>query len=169
MTYCDLTTGPDGNRVAVSARLAELGERLGEGNPGVRAVRREAARLAAVVEEMEELAGTGEAPDRGLPVPRIDWVIRADIRRAADWLNENTCVDVVALDWMTVRSPEGWLLCLDGLRMLDELTERRLWFLVNGPSNRKRRAALRELVNGRVSPSPRASRQPAASRGSSDA
>ena len=60
LTYCDLTTGPDGERVGVSARLTELGERLGEDDPAVRAVRREAIRLAALVDDMESLlAGRG--------------------------------------------------------------------------------------------------------------
>jgi hypothetical protein len=55
LTYCDLTTAPDGDRVEASARLAELAERLGERDPAVRAVRREAARLRSVVDEMESL------------------------------------------------------------------------------------------------------------------
>jgi hypothetical protein len=64
LTYCDLTTGPDGEPVDVSARLAEVAERLGEDDPIARAVRREAKRLAQVVEEMQALldsaAGDGE-------------------------------------------------------------------------------------------------------------
>jgi HD superfamily phosphodiesterase len=55
LTYCDLTTGPTGEEVGVSARLIELGARLGDDDPTVRAVRREATRLAAVVDEMESL------------------------------------------------------------------------------------------------------------------
>lgn len=55
LTFCDLTTGPNGEEVGVSARLVELGARLGEDDPTVRAVRCEAARLAAVVDEMESL------------------------------------------------------------------------------------------------------------------
>jgi hypothetical protein len=55
LTYCDLTTGPTGEEVGVSARLVELGSRLGDDDPTVRAVRREATRLAAVVDEMESL------------------------------------------------------------------------------------------------------------------
>lgn len=54
LTYCDLTTGPDGEEVGVSARLVELGDRLGEDDPMVRAVRREATRLAALVDEMKD-------------------------------------------------------------------------------------------------------------------
>jgi HD domain len=60
LTYCDLTTGPDGEEVGVSARLVELGDRLGEDDPAVRAVRREATRLAELVDEMKALlAGSG--------------------------------------------------------------------------------------------------------------
>jgi HD superfamily phosphodiesterase len=55
LTYCDLTTGPTGEKVGVSARLGELGARLGDDDPAVRAVRREATRLAALVQEMESL------------------------------------------------------------------------------------------------------------------
>jgi HD superfamily phosphodiesterase len=55
LTFCDLTTGPDGERVEVSARLAELAQRLGEDSAAVRAVQREAVRLAAIVDEMEAL------------------------------------------------------------------------------------------------------------------
>jgi hypothetical protein len=43
--------------VGVSARLTELGDRLGE--DAVRAVRREATRLAALVGEMEALLAGG--------------------------------------------------------------------------------------------------------------
>jgi HD superfamily phosphodiesterase len=59
LTYCDLTTGPDGEEVGVSARLVELGDRLGDDDPTVLAVRREAARLAAVVDDMESLLAAG--------------------------------------------------------------------------------------------------------------
>jgi hypothetical protein len=59
LTYCDLTTGPNGEEVGVSARLLELGDRLGRDDPTVRAVRREATRLADVVEEMESLLAAG--------------------------------------------------------------------------------------------------------------
>jgi HD superfamily phosphodiesterase len=55
LTYCDLTTGPHGEDVGVSARLVELSDRLGEDDPTVRAVRREATRLAVVVDEMKEV------------------------------------------------------------------------------------------------------------------
>jgi HD superfamily phosphodiesterase len=55
LTYCDLTIGPDGEDVDLPARLTELEGRLGENDPAMRAVRREAARLAAVVADMEGL------------------------------------------------------------------------------------------------------------------
>lgn len=59
LTYCDLTTGPNGEEVGVLARLVELGDRLGEDDPTVRAVGRDGTRLAAVVDEMESLLAIG--------------------------------------------------------------------------------------------------------------
>jgi hypothetical protein len=59
LTYCDLTTGPEGERVEVSARLAEVAERRGGDDPVVRAAQREAVRLAAIVEEMKSLLQAG--------------------------------------------------------------------------------------------------------------
>jgi hypothetical protein len=61
LTYCDLTTGADGERVGLSARLAEIAERLGEDDPVVRGVRRSAAGLAAVVNEVESILTRGSA------------------------------------------------------------------------------------------------------------
>jgi hypothetical protein len=60
LIYCDLTTGPAGEEMGVSARLIELSHRLGEDDPTVRAVRREARRLSSVVSEMESLLADGE-------------------------------------------------------------------------------------------------------------
>jgi HD superfamily phosphodiesterase len=59
LTYCDLTTGPGGEYVDVAARFARIAERLGEDEPIVRAVRREATRLTALVDEMEALLAGG--------------------------------------------------------------------------------------------------------------
>jgi HD superfamily phosphodiesterase len=59
LVYCDLTTGPGGEQLDVSARLADVAERLGEDDPAVRAVRRDAARLTAIVSEMESLLAVG--------------------------------------------------------------------------------------------------------------
>jgi hypothetical protein len=60
LTYCDLTTGPDGDYMDVATRFANIAERLGEDEPIARAVRRDATRLSALVDEMETvLAGNG--------------------------------------------------------------------------------------------------------------
>jgi hypothetical protein len=61
LTYCDLTTGPDGSRMELTERLDELAARRGEEDPGVRAVRRAATRLAAVVREVESILARGQA------------------------------------------------------------------------------------------------------------
>jgi predicted hydrolase (HD superfamily) len=39
LTYCDVTTGPDGNRVDVQERLTDIQERYGRDHPVSRAVR----------------------------------------------------------------------------------------------------------------------------------
>jgi hypothetical protein len=87
----------------------------------------------------------------GVPViPRIDWMIRADIDRVGEWLAANPVVSVVALDWMTLRSGRGWDLALKGLRLLDNQTGRRLRYLINGPSNGSRRELLEDVFHDRV-------------------
>jgi hypothetical protein len=87
----------------------------------------------------------------GVPVvPRLDWVIRHDIVRAVRWLRVNPAANVIALDWMTLKSRHSWSVAIDGLRMLDDLTRHRLRYLVNGPSNSARRAELRDAVPGRL-------------------
>jgi hypothetical protein len=48
--YCDLTTGPAGERVAVDARLREIGERYGAGDVVARSVELAAPELVGAVE-----------------------------------------------------------------------------------------------------------------------
>lgn len=59
LTYCDLTTGPNGDYMDVATRFANIAERLSADEPIVRAVRRDATRLSALVDEMESLLAAG--------------------------------------------------------------------------------------------------------------
>jgi hypothetical protein len=87
----------------------------------------------------------------GVPViPRIDWVIRHDIIRASRWLRANPAVSAISLDWMTLKSRHSWSVAIDGLRLLDDLTEKRLHYLVNGPSNSARRSELMHAIDNRL-------------------
>ncbi len=47
--YCDMTTGPDGQRTPVTQRLTEIGERYGPGDLVTRALTRSAPELTAAV------------------------------------------------------------------------------------------------------------------------
>src|SRR5262249_22488671 len=55
LTYCDLTTGPEGERITVAARLGEIEERYGADSAVVRAHKRAAASVLAMVERTERL------------------------------------------------------------------------------------------------------------------
>ena len=66
-------------------------------------------------------------------IVRVGWVIDHDARRMADWVNENPCVEVVAIDWCTYRSPSDWAAQLAGLAVFDARTGRRIRYLINGP------------------------------------
>lgn len=50
LTYCDLTTSPDGERVSVTWRLADIRTRYGPDHPVTRGLRRTVPQVAGVVE-----------------------------------------------------------------------------------------------------------------------
>jgi putative nucleotidyltransferase with HDIG domain len=52
--YCDMTTGPSGERVSVEERLAEIRERYGPGDVVTRFVERAADDLVAAVHRIED-------------------------------------------------------------------------------------------------------------------
>ena len=79
-------------------------------------------------------------------IPRIGWIILHDIRRAAQWLNENQEVRVVALDVMTVKAPRAWDLHLQGVKYFDSLTGHRLHYVINGPGTHSRRRTMAAVV-----------------------
>jgi len=49
LTYCDLTTGPDGQRMTAEQRLADIRARYGPAHPVIRALARSEPRLIAAV------------------------------------------------------------------------------------------------------------------------
>ncbi len=65
--YCDLTTGPDGERVAVEERLAEIRDRYGPGDVVTRFIERATPELLAAAARGAELV---EGASRGTGRPR---------------------------------------------------------------------------------------------------
>ncbi len=53
LTYCDMTTSPNGTRVTLQERLAEISERYGEGHLVVRSLREAYQHLAGAVERTQ--------------------------------------------------------------------------------------------------------------------
>lgn len=62
LTYCDMTTSPDGERLTVDARLQEIGSRYADDDPVARAIRAAAPTLRAVVQRVQQRIGP-VAPD----------------------------------------------------------------------------------------------------------
>jgi hypothetical protein len=58
LTYCDITTGPDGNSLDVRDRLADIQDRYGPDHPVSKAVRRASASYIESVREIESLLRT---------------------------------------------------------------------------------------------------------------
>jgi putative nucleotidyltransferase with HDIG domain len=59
LTYCDMTTGPSGDRVTVTARLDEILDRYGREHPVGRAMRTASPDLLAMVTRIERLRTAG--------------------------------------------------------------------------------------------------------------
>lgn len=86
-----------------------------------------------------------------IAVPRLDWVIPHDVHRSISWLTENPSIEMVSIDAMTSRS-SGWPQLLQGLEQLDSGTNRRLRYLINGPSTANRWSEVHGLLGaGRYS------------------
>jgi hypothetical protein len=58
LTYCDITTGPDGNDIDVTERVADIQDRYGSDHPVSRAVRRASASYIESVREIETRLAT---------------------------------------------------------------------------------------------------------------
>jgi hypothetical protein len=84
--------------------------------------------------------------EMGAPaIPRLDWQIEHDVERWIEWLEMSLNVNMVALDAMTCET-NGWDEILEGLALLDQRTNQRLHYLVNGPSAESRWAELFSIV-----------------------
>ncbi len=70
LTYCDLTTGPDGSRTRVVDRLAEIQERYGQGHVVSRAIRAGAEEFKEIEREIEGLLAVTESRARTRPGSR---------------------------------------------------------------------------------------------------
>lgn len=68
-------------------------------------------------------------------LPRAAWFIDFDVRRLARWLNLNEVVEWLAVDLQTQRLQADWARALAGLELLDQLTSKRLSYLINGPTS----------------------------------
>jgi len=85
-----------------------------------------AKRSLLVFERLQELGANA--------VPRMVWTIPHDAERWARWVERNPCVTHAALDLTTYRGDASFDEQLSLLVHFDQLTGRKLNFLVNGPS-----------------------------------
>jgi putative nucleotidyltransferase with HDIG domain len=67
LTYCDMTTSPDGCRLPVDQRLAEIRARYEPGHPVSRAIARSAPELSAAVARVTRRLATGTVQARLAP------------------------------------------------------------------------------------------------------
>lgn len=81
----------------------------------------------------------------GNAIPRLDWELEFDVYRWGKWLKRNPNIEMIAVDAMTCAT-NGWDEVVEGLDLLDQLSGRRLRYLVNGPSIETRWAELFAIV-----------------------
>jgi hypothetical protein len=79
-------------------------------------------------------------------IPRADFIDTRDVERQANWFNANLCVGMVSFDWMTSRGQGHWDANVDLLALFDDLTGRRLHYLINGTTTFPRIRYLFELL-----------------------
>jgi hypothetical protein len=79
-------------------------------------------------------------------IPRVAWIVSHDARRVAVWAQENPMVEMVAIDLSTYRSPADWRKQVEGLEIFDSITERRMSYLINGPTTQERCEQLYEIA-----------------------
>ena len=66
-------------------------------------------------------------------IPRVGWVMEQDAQRFAQWVNASHH-SMVALDLMTYRVDSDWTEQVELLGLFDQLTGRRVRYLINGPT-----------------------------------
>jgi hypothetical protein len=66
LTYCDMTTSPDGNRFTVHDRLAEIGMRYGPGHVVTRSIGRSSPALVMSTTRIQRRMGKGLIPSAPL-------------------------------------------------------------------------------------------------------
>lgn len=92
-------------------------------------------RLHQLLNMVRSLALCVALQERGVPaVPRVDWIIEHDVKNWSEWLNENRCVQLVAIDAQTSKQARSWAQVVGGLNLLDRETGGRLHYLINGPT-----------------------------------
>jgi hypothetical protein len=79
-------------------------------------------------------------------IPRVAWIVSHDARRVAVWAQENPMVEMVAIDLSTYRPPADWRKQVEGLEIFDSITERRMSYLINGPTTQGRCEQLYEIA-----------------------
>jgi HD domain len=85
LIYCDMTTGPDGQHLDVSDRLADIRQRYGPGDAVTRAITRSAPTLEAAARRVERRLATS-ATRRGIARSRCGQDGLADVRTVAAFL-----------------------------------------------------------------------------------
>jgi hypothetical protein len=88
--------------------------------------------------------------DRGVPTaPRLAWLSEFDVQRAANWCEENPAVGFVVLD-LAIKHQLEWERQLALLCRFDELTGRRLEYLIHGPHAERRLVELFVVLGERL-------------------
>jgi hypothetical protein len=88
--------------------------------------------------------------EAGVPTaPRLAWLSEFDVRRAARWCQSNPAVQLVTLD-LAIKQPAEWAEQLELLTLFDQLTDRRLTFLIHGPSSESRIGPLFGVLGSRL-------------------
>jgi hypothetical protein len=88
--------------------------------------------------------------EHGVPTaPRLAWLRDHDVRRAARWCNAQESLRLVTLDLAIKYHPE-WRRQLDLLRLFDQITDRRLAFLIHGPQALSRLTGLFDILGPRL-------------------
>lgn len=81
-------------------------------------------------------------------IPRVGWVMEQDAQRFAQWVNASHH-SMVALDLMTYRVDSDWTEQVELLGLFDQLTGRRVRYLINGPTTLDRFVDIYRSISAR--------------------